>query len=237
MSRHTTANVGRGRPDAQRKAFAKVRTTNGGRGIVGWQEIGEGDGPVNEPAALRQAFPRKTWRTAAVATRTPITWNRTVWACLGVERVKVMKGIPGVSPARYVVIVRLQHRITRRRLTRINTHTVAAAFNGTTDRLEADRRDGWEHHWDELVEIVREEAATGADVVASGDFNRQRPPLPIHELHLRAVKVAQSHTDYLIAIPAHGRRVAVSKIRRHTLGIDFHLALSASIRFPKETPR
>lgn len=235
MSRHTTANVGRGRPGAQRAAFGKVRATNGGRGIVGWQEIGEGDGRADEPAALRAAFPRTVWRTAAVATKAPVTWNRAVWACLGVERVKVMRGIPGVSPARYVVIVRLQHRITRRRLTRINTHTVAGAFNGTTDRREADRRTGWHQHWADLVEIVAQEAATGADIVLGGDFNRQHPALPIHELHPRAELVARAHTDYLIAIPAPGHRASINKVHRHALGIDFHVALSANIRFPKES--
>lgn len=235
MTRHATVNVGRGRPDAQVGVFAKVRATTGRRVIVGWQEIGEGDGSVDELAALRAAFPRRTWRTAAVATRAPVTWNRTIWACLGVERVKVMKGIPGVSPARHVVIVRLQHRVTGRRVTRINTHTVAGAWNGKQDRHEARRREGWTAHWAELVEVVHQEAAAGPDIVVSGDFNRQRPLLPIHELHPRAMLVARSHTDYLIAIPAHGRRAAVSKIRRAPIGVDFHLALSASIRFPKES--
>lgn len=231
MTRHTTANIGRGRPAAQRGAFALIRALNGLLGIIGWQEIGESDGPVDEPGRLRRIFRRAVWRTAGMAVRTPVTWNRTIWRCLSVERVKVMKGIDRVSPARYVVIVRLQHRVTGRLLTRINTHTVAGAFNGSTDRLESRRRQGWEHHWEELQEIATQEAETGADVVISGDFNRQRPPLPINELHPRARLAAKSHTDYLIAIPAAGHRVVVDKVERATVGIDFHVGLSARIRF------
>jgi exonuclease III len=231
VTRHTTANIGRGRPAAQRDAFERVLDLNGRQGIVGWQEIGESDGPVNEPGRLRRAFRRAVWRTAAMTVRTPVTWNRLTWQCLGVELVKVMKGIDRVSPARYVVIVRLKHRRTGRLLTRINTHTVAGAFNGTTDRHEPRRREGWEHHWEELQEIVEQEAATGADIVISGDFNRQHPPLPIHELHPRAVLAAKSHTDHLIAVPAAGHRAVVDQVRRATVGIDFHVGLSARIRF------
>ncbi|GAA4075804.1 hypothetical protein ACFFOS_27940 [Nocardioides kongjuensis] len=237
MTRHTTVNVGRGRPAAQRHAFGKVRATNGRRGIVGWQEIGESDGPVDEAAALRAAFPRPTWRTAAMAIRTPVTWNQLAWECLSVEREKVMRGIDHVSPARYVVIVRLRHRVTGQLLTRINTHTVAGAFNGSTDRLESSRRQGWQQHWTRLCEIVQEEAATGADVVVSGDFNRQRPALPIKELHPRAVLAARSHTDHLIAVPASGHHVVVDKVHRTPLGVDFHIALSARIRFNRKAPR
>lgn len=237
MTRHTTVNVGRGRLTAQRSAFGKARATNGARGIVGWQEIGESDGPVNEPATLRKAFPRPVWRTAATAVRTPVTWNRVAWECLGVEREKVMRGIDGVSPARYVVIVRLRHRATGRLLTRINTHTVAGAFNGSTDRHESRRREGWDQHWARLCEIVQEEAATGADIVVSGDFNRQRPALPVEDLHPRAVLAAKSHTDHLIAVPAAGRHAVVEKVRRTPLGVDFHVVLSARIRFNRKAPR
>lgn len=231
MTRHTTANIGRGRPAVQRGAFALILALNGLFGIIGWQEIGESDGPIDEPGRLRRVFRRAIWRTAAMAVRTPVTWNRRVWSCLGVERVKVMAGIDRVSPARYVVIVRLKHRVTGRLLTRINTHTVAGAFNGSTDRLESRRRAGWEHHWKELQEIAAQEAETGADVVISGDFNRQHPPLPIDELHPRAVLAAKAHTDHLIAIPAAGHRAVVDKVERATVGIDFHVGLSARIRF------
>ena len=235
MSRHSTVNVGRGRPAAQLRAFALVLALIGRAGIIGWQEIGEGDGPVDEPGALRMAFRRAVWRTAAMRTRTPITWNRLVWRCLGVEVIKVMAGIPGVSPARYVVIVRLARRVSGRRLTRINTHLVAGAFNGKEDRLEQRRRKGWEKHWKALCEIAAQEAGAGVDVVLSFDGNRQQPALPVHELHPRAELVARAHTDYLVAIPAPSCRVAASRVRRTPLGIDFHQALSASIRFPKES--
>lgn len=237
MTRHVTVNNGRGRPAAQRRVFGRIRSLIGRLGIIGWQEIGESDGPVDEPAALRKAFPRAIWRTAAMFTHTPITWNRLAWKCLGVETAKVMSGIPGVSPARYVVVVRLQRRIGRRRLTRINTHTVAGAWNGTTDRFEQRRREGWQAHWAQLCQTVRDEEATGVDVVVSLDANRQHPPLPIEELHPRAVLAARAFTDHLIAIPAEGHKVVADRVKQTPLGVDFHRGLSVRIRFPKKENR
>ena len=237
MTHHATANVGRGRPTAQLAAYGRVRDAVG-RGMTGWQEVGEGDGRgVDEPAALRKAFPRPRWRTAAVASRCPITWDRLLWACLDAERIRVIDGIPGVSPARWVVVVRLQHRFTGRRLTRINTHTVAGAWNGRWDREERRRRKGWRQHWTALCEIVAAEAGPDVDVVLSLDANRQRPALPIHELHPRAVLAGRTHTDHLIAIPAPGRRVVVDQVRTLPLGVDFHAGLIARIRFPHKESR
>lgn len=238
MTRHATTNVGRGRRAAQLAAYGRVCTALG-RGIASWQEVGEGDGRgVDEPAALRAAFPRARWRTAAIASRCPVTWDRLVWRCVDVERIRVMDGIAGVTPARWVVVVRLERRGTGRRLTRINTHLVAGAWNSRRDRMERRRREGWEQHWSALREIVAAEAGTGVDVVISGDFNRQQPALPYSELHPRAVLAARAHTDYLIAIPAPGRRVVVDQVRKVAIGVDFHVGLIARIRFPrKETPR
>lgn len=232
MSRHVFANVGRGDLADQRSAFGLVRRALGRKAVYRWAEVGEADGQVNELGALQRAFRRLLWRVLATATHVPVCVRRSaLWKVESVDVIPAMEGIARISPRRHIVVVRRRRRLHRgRRRAEVNTHTVAGAFNGRQDREEQRRRSGWDRHWGLLILVVDKLHREGYDTTVGGDFNRQGG---FPELHPAARLVAVRVTDRIYAVPGPGRQVEVLREGAVPIGIDFHAAIFADLRYRK----
>lgn len=236
-----TANIGRKNVGQRERAIRDVRhavTIDGKltRPLVGWQEIGEGDGSDNqEPRWINQYFGsayRNIFEQEGRARRVPMSIPK-AYDIVDRRVTFVHGGKAGVSPHRVIteaVLARADD--PRARFVFANTHYVAGAFNGTQDPHEAWRDDMWRRHFrkhrDEVLGYWR---ARGFPVIWTGDVNRTPMPLllPNYEkrafargidqigwvpgtngtqLRLRWTKVVPMHVD------GHDARVAVMQIRR-----------------------
>ncbi len=235
MSRRIFANVGRGRPARQRRSFRRIlrRLVERGRhrgAVVSYAEIGEADRGVNEPGRLRRVFRAIWWRRVGVRRRCPVVLSRLWWRIEDVETIRVVRGVAGAWPGRFLVVVRHRRRFGRRRHPEatVNTHFVPGAFNGKRDRHERERLRAWQQHWSELEDVIRELRDEGRDVTVTADVNRQgrfAAPHPAAELiHVHA-------TDRIYAVPAPGREVVVRDKGSMPLGIDFHRAIYADTTY------
>jgi hypothetical protein len=254
---YVTANIGRnyGSQAKMRSAVDNVGDVIGpkkGPRFIGWQEIGEGDpcGKGCEIAAIRDRFkktngwatrrpngqrPNGSWETPKV----PITFkgaNDNVSA----RSVFASPGWSGVSPTRFVTVT---HH-PQRNLSIVNTHLIAGAWSCKSHVQK--RREYWSKGWKRLKAEVAKEHAKGRNVIVTGDLNRPRgsnkcnPKWDPTSLHPRAKIVGGASIDYIFAVPASGRKFAVSVSATGTkrrgsifLGIDGHKAHWVRGRFLK----
>ncbi|MEO3768092.1 hypothetical protein [Streptomyces sp. B8F3] len=236
-----TANIGRTNMGQRERAIRDVRhavTIDGqlARPLVGWQEIGEGDGSDNqEPRWINQYFGtayRNVFEYDSSAHRVPMSIPK-AYDIVDRRVTFVHGGKAGVSPHRVIteaVLARADD--PRSRFVFANTHYVAGAFNGTQDPHEAWRDDMWRRHFRKhRDEVLGHWRARSFPVIWTGDVNRSPMPLllPAHEkrafgrgidqigwapgtngtqLRLRWTKVVPMHVD------GHDARVAVMQIRR-----------------------
>lgn len=222
------ANIGRG--GNSRRAIQNVRNAVP-RGFIGFAEIDEAD-EADEHAVLSKIF--KGWKSACFSSRVPLMWKSLVWKRTGVIRVEGHPGIKHISPPRLITGATFQHRVFRKRKrAEINGHTVAGAWNADDNAHDDIRRRYWLMYWKHLCELVQDLVEQGHDTTFTGDLNRQRPPIPVEELHKRARIVQHHATDYIIAIPAKGHGVEVLESWDFPLGIDFHKGLAVRLRFPR----
>lgn len=236
-----TANIGRKNMGQRERAIRDVRhavTIDGRltRPLVGWQEIGEGDGSDNqEPRWINQYFGtayRNIFEQEGRARRVPMSIPK-AYNIVDRRVTFVHGGKAGVSPHRVIteaVLARADD--PQLRFVFANTHYVAGAFNGVQDPHEAWRDDMWGRHFrshrDDVLGYWR---ARGYPVIWTGDVNRNPMPLmlPNYEkrafrggidqigwvpgtngtqVRLRWTKVVPMHVD------GHDARVAVMQVRR-----------------------
>lgn len=236
-----TANIGRKNMGQRERAIRDVRhaVTIDGRltkPLVGWQEIGEGDGSDGrEPRWINQYFGtayRNIFEYHDSAHRVPMSIPK-AYDIVDRRVTFVHGGKAGVSPHRVIteaLLARADDPQTR--FVFANTHYVAGAFNGTEDPHEAWRDDMWRLHFrkhrDDVLGYWR---ARGFPVIWTGDVNRNPMPLllPNHEkrafargidqigwvpgtngtqVRLRRTKVVPMYVD------GHDARVAVMQVRR-----------------------
>jgi hypothetical protein len=253
-----TANIGRDYSSQakMRSAFDNVGDVIGpkkGPRFIGWQEIGGGDpcGAQCEWAALRNRFnsqqgwasrrpngkrPDGKWET----TNTPVTFkgaNHDVTA----RSVFASPSWAGVSRTRFVTVT---HHAGRN-VSVVNTHLIAGAWSCKPNTPK--RRDYWHMAWKRLKGEVAKEHAKGRNVIVTGDLNRPRsankcnPKWDPSSLHPRAKVIGGVGIDYIFAVPAAGRKFAVSVSANGTkrrgsitLGIDGHQAHWVRGRFLKD---
>lgn len=235
-----TANIGRKHLGQRERAIRDVRhaVTIDGRltkPLVGWQEIGEGDGDNKEPRWINQYFGdryRNIFEYDDRAHRVPMSIPR-AYDIVDRRVTFVHGGKAGVSPHRVIteaVLARADD--PKLRFVFANTHYVAGAWNGEADRYEAWRDDMWRRHFrkhrDDVLGYWR---SRGFPVIWTGDVNRNPMPLllPNHEkrafgrgidqigwvpgsngtqIRLRWTKVVPMDVD------GHDARVAVLQVRR-----------------------
>lgn len=189
-----TANIGRKNMGQRERAIRDVRravTIDGrvARPMVGWQEIGDGDGSDNmEPRWINQYFGNRYSNIfegyQGPAQRVPMSIppayniiDRRVTFCHG--------GKAGVSPSRVITQAVLERaNDPKLRFVFANTHYVAGAWNGSHDSYEAWRDDMWKRHFRiHRDDVLRYWRARGFPVIWTGDTNRNPMPLllPDHE--------------------------------------------------------
>lgn len=235
-----TANIGRKNPGRREDAIRAVRhaVTTGGRlakPLVGWQEIGEGDGDAREARWINEHFGkgfRNVFETDKAAHRVPMSIP-TEFNVVDRRVTRVHGGKGGVSPNRVITEAVLELAADPElRFVFVNTHYVAGAWNGTDDPHEAWRRRMWARHFrTHRDDVLDHWHSRGYPVIWTGDVNRSRMPLLLPkrekrafsrgidqiawvpgtngtEIRLKGTKTVPMHVDN------HHARVAVMQIRR-----------------------
>lgn len=233
-----TANIGRDNLGRREAAIIAVRNALAMEGpadrpLVGWQEIGEGDGDTAEKRWIGEHFGPNynNLHLGDGGHRVPISAPK-VYKVLAQRVTPVHGGKAGVSPNRVITEVLLAAADDPAlRFAFVNTHFVAGAWNGETDPHEAWRDEMWGIHFDKLRAVMEHWRSRGYPVIWTGDTNRSPMPklYPVKEtrafaggidhigwvegtngveIRLRNTKVVPMDVD------GHDARVAVLQLRR-----------------------
>ncbi|KOX05601.1 MULTISPECIES: hypothetical protein [Micromonospora] len=233
-----TANIGRTNLGQRKAAITAVRNALRLTGpedlpLVGWQEIGEGDGDTKEKGWINGQFgPR--YRNVHLddgGHRVPISVPR-VYDVLRADVTAVHEGKAHVSPNRVISEVLLAaHDDAALQFAFLNTHFVAGAHNGRTDPEEAWRRNRWARHFDVLHDRIASWNARGYPVIWTGDTNRDPMPKLFPAKETRAFATGIDQIGWLqgtngvqiqlrkrkvipMNVDGHDARVAVLQLRR-----------------------
>ena len=186
-----TANIGR--KSSVAGVWSDVRKVkNAAPGaIVGWQEIDEGD-PADEHRILRKVL-RRANRLIGMRTKVPISLPRRRYRVLEKRIVFAAKGIPHVSPTRWVVETLVQDKRNAAIVfVVINVHYPAGAWNAKkNERAEADRMEGWKDMFGVHKARVKYWHDKGVTVFWVGDVNRMDMP----KVHPKEVQVVTKGID------------------------------------------
>lgn len=171
-----TANIGRKSSVAGVWSDVRKIRTQAPGAIVGWQEIDEAD-PANEHEILKKVL-AKSNRLIGMRTKVPISLPRNRYRVLEKRVVFAAKGIPGVSPTRWVVETLVQDkRNAAIEFVVINVHYPAGAWNSKThERAERERMSGWQDMFEVHQNRVAYWHKRGITVFWVGDVNRMAMP-------------------------------------------------------------
>jgi hypothetical protein len=234
-----TANIGRDHLSQREAAIVAVRNALSMEGpqdrpLVGWQEIGEGDGDEKEKGWITEHFgPNYTnLHLNDGGHRVPISAPK-VYSVLAQRVTPVHPGKEGVSPNRVISEVLLGAADDPAlQFAFVNTHFVAGAYNGQEDPYEAWRDRMWALHFDTLRNTVMEYWRTrGYPVIWTGDTNRDPMPKLYPERETRAFGSGIDHIGWIqgtngvqiqlrnkftvpMHVDGHDARVAVLQLRR-----------------------
>ncbi|MGC4896099.1 hypothetical protein [Micromonospora sp. DT31] len=231
-----TANIGRDVPrDVRTRAIRRVRHALDRRPLVGWQEIGEGDGDKAERKAIASQFD-EGYRNVHMfdeAFRVPIS----VPTAYNVDRRKIVKvhgAFPEgpradwITPPRYISEVILSAKNDPElKFAFLNTHFIAKAFNGEVDSFEDDRLRLWREHFRTLRSRINRRLEQGYPVIWTGDTNNPN----MEKLHDDEERAFANGLDQIRWIEGSSgveiERVTTSEI---PLGIDIHEARVAILK-------
>lgn len=244
---YSTVNIGR---NYATKAEVKgvidkvgdVIGAKAGPKFIGWQEIAEAD-PCGSTCEIDSIHARFTsangWTThRPEQVKVPITSKGSSDFVARAEFAS--PGWAGVSPTRFVTVVRYKDR----GLAVLNTHFIAGAWSCNSN--VAQRKEYWHQAWNVLKTEVKKESDLGRNVIVTGDLNRPRAPNSCNpaweptSLHARAQIIGGENIDYIFAVPAAGNEFVIStqngtKLRGSiTLGIDGHEGHWVIGRFQKK---
>ncbi|MFW6691378.1 hypothetical protein [Streptomyces sp. MAR4 CNX-425] len=235
-----TANIGRKNPGQRERAIRDVRHAVRIDGrltkpLVGWQEIGEGDGDNREPRWINQYFGtayRNIFEYDDSAHRVPMSIPR-AYDILDRRETFVHGGKAGVSPHRVITEAVLARADDPKvRFVFVNTHYVAGAFNGKQDSYEAWRDDMWRRHFRKhRDDVLGHWRARGFPVIWTGDVNRSPMPLLLPNYEKRAFRRGIDQIGWVpgtngtqlrlrwtktvpMYVDGHDARVAVMQVRR-----------------------
>jgi hypothetical protein len=234
-----TANIGRDHLDRREAAIIAVRDALSMEGpqdrpLVGWQEIGEGDGDEKEKGWIGEHFgPHyNNLHLNDGGHLVPISAPK-AYAVLAQRVTPVHPGKEGVSPNRVITEVLLSAADDPAlRFAFVNTHFVAGAYNGQEDPYEGWRDRMWGLHFDTLRNTVMEYWRTrGYPVIWTGDTNRDPMPKLYPERETRAFAAGIDHIGWIqgtngvqiqlrdkftvpMNVDGHDARVAVLQLRR-----------------------
>ncbi|WP_027345433.1 hypothetical protein [Hamadaea tsunoensis] len=233
-----TANIGRdnlGRRDAAIIAVRNALSMEGpqDRPLVGWQEIGEGDGDEKEKGYINDHFGPyyNNLHLNDGGQLVPISAPK-AYNVLAQRVTSVHAGKAGVSPNRVITEVLLGAADDPAlQFAFLNTHFVAGAYNGKEDPYEAWRDQMWGIHFDKMRDTMSYWLDRGYPVIWTGDTNRDPMPkfFPAREarafangidqigwvLSTNGVQI-QLRNKFTVAmnVDDHDARVAVLQLRR-----------------------
>ena len=217
-----TANIGRKHLDQRRPAIAKVRNAQE-RPMVGWQEIGEGEGDTGEAGWIQEFFGTRynnVYLAGKVPVSVPDPWKVTFW-----EPRFASAGLAGWSPTRYITEVRIEH-VTNADLkfTFLNTHYIANAWDGRTDSLQGERRARWNNHFGVHQNRIQAYHQQGRAVIWTGDVNNHNMPA----LHVQEHAAFPNGIDKVNWIPGTDRvRIDLVRTEIIPMEVDGHEAKMA----------
>lgn len=171
-----TANIGRKSSIAGVWSDVREIRTKVPGAIVGWQEIDEAD-PAPEHDILKQVL-SKSNRLVGMRTKVPISVPRSRYRIKSKRVVYAAKGIPGVSPTRWIVETELEDkRNAAITFVVLNVHYPAGAWNAKThERAERERDEAWEDMFRVHKGLVNYWHKKGVTVFWVGDTNRMAMP-------------------------------------------------------------
>lgn len=159
--RNMTANVQHTDPAVQ--TIAEIGRLAQLADVIGWQEI---ETPV-EVNALKALEGFEHFLPGGAANAVPISWRTAVFELVTSESILVHRGIPHVTPNRYINVVVLQHKASGLMLTRINTHVLNGIERGGLPIANLIRRPKAKKHFTMLAaQLMR-----WNDIIVAGDFN------------------------------------------------------------------
>lgn len=224
-----TANIGRDHKGQRERAIRDVRNgvRIGGvlqRPLVGWQEIGEGDGDGLEARWINKYF-GSAYRNLFLNTGgrlVPVSVPK-AYSVLDTRVTVCHGGKATVSPTRVITQVALARADDPKvRFVFANTHYVAGAFNGRQDSFEAWRREMWQRHFKTQRDVLAYWRARGYPVVWTGDVNRDPMPLLMPNREKRAFKHG---IDQIGWVPGtNGTQVRLNSTRSIPMHVDGHNA-------------
>lgn len=174
--RLVTANIGRKSSIAGVWSDVREIKTKCPGAIVGWQEIDEAD-PAPEHKILDKVI-GPVANLAGMRTKVPISVSRKHYRVLEKNVVFASKGIPGVSPTRWIVETVVQDKRNAAIVFVIlNVHYPAGAWNAKThERAEAERDEAWADTFRVHKARVKHWHDKGYTVFWVGDTNRMAMP-------------------------------------------------------------
>lgn len=233
-----TANIGRENLGRREAAIVAVRNSLAMEGaedrpLVGWQEIGEGDGDTLERGWINEHFGSyfRNLHLGDGGHRVPISAPR-AYDVLQQRVTPVHGGKEGVSPNRVITDVLLAAADDPAlKFAFVNTHFVAGAWNGETDPYEEWRDEMWGIHFDKLRVVMDHWHDRGYPVIWTGDTNRNPMPKLYPAKEIRAfsggidqigwvpgsngVEIRLRNTKTVpMDVDGHDARVAVLQLRR-----------------------
>lgn len=233
-----TANIGRDNLGQRDAAIAAVRNALSMEGaedrpLVGWQEIGEGDGDEKEKGYINDHFGPlyNNLHLNDGGHLVPISAPK-AYTVLAQRVTPVHPGKEGVSPNRVITEVLLGAADDPSlKFAFLNTHFVAGAYNGQQDPYEAWRDRMWALHFDTLRSTMDYWLSRGYPVIWTGDTNRDPMPKLYPQREARAFANGIDQIGWILStngvqiqlrnkftvpmhVDGHDARVAVLQLRR-----------------------
>lgn len=120
-------------------------------------------------------FPSADWHVfyGPKDNRCPIAVRTSIFEVLDERTQQIHPGVPGLHERRYLTRLHLRHRELDVELHVINLHLVAGAFRRPPKDNAALRQREWHQAMRTHDAVVERLVATGAPVIAGGDYNRQ----------------------------------------------------------------
>jgi GH25 family lysozyme M1 (1,4-beta-N-acetylmuramidase) len=120
-------------------------------------------------------FPSTDWHVhyGTKDNRAPIAVRKQVFDVVDEQAVRIHPGVPGLHERRHLTHLHLRHRDLGVELHATNLHLVAGAFHKPPESDAALRQAEWHDAMRTHDALIERLVATGAPVVAGGDYNRQ----------------------------------------------------------------
>jgi hypothetical protein len=149
--------------------YEDVREAAKNASVVGWQEIV----PDSYIKAVKEALPcdwRTAWGGSESKTGCPISYDSTVWEYVEQQVHDLHKGVKGISPNRFILVLILRHRASGIEFAFTNKHYIAGAWNNKRSRKDVRQR-MWREANRNDRKLTKKLLKRGCVVVGLGDYN------------------------------------------------------------------